>query len=521
MPENSNTIIEDALYLMANGGYEKVHTDAISMIHADVNNPLPYFLLAKLCFDHKNYAKAQELFEKSLTLDPDNLYARVYFAQMLTQTGNHEGARDMLELAAALNTSSAHLADTVGVVYSRIGHHDRAIDWFEKAVSLDPKPANYHYNLAASLQFLGEFDRAGVCYENTLARTPNAYRALSALASLKKQTRANNKIDILHRCFQTMHEDADAKLYLGHALAKTYEDLGEYETSFSWLEKAKADKCQLSPTFDYSATFAAAKQTIDLLPNNTPKLTVSKRTPIFVVGLPRTGTTLVDRIISSHPDVVSCGELNTFANLIKQTTQTRSNLVLDAETLDATKRINLTQVGEQYLRSTQALCGEQPFSIDKMPLNFFYVAVILKALPNARVIVLRRGAMDSCLSNYRQLLTTEHNYYDYTYSLTSTAKFYSAFDNLMCHWQDNLPPERFMQIQYEDIVHDQQNQTQKLLNFCQLDWDEVCMRFHENTAPVSTASSVQVRQPLYANSIGRWRRYGTLLNDLSHDLNGL
>lgn len=518
---NIDNEIKDALHLMAKGKYEEIHSRAVSMIHQNVNNPLPYFLLAKLCFDHKNYIKSRELYEKSLSLDSENIYTVIHFAQMLTQTGDQERARDMIEIAATLNPSTAHLADTVGVVYTRLGHHDKAIQWFEKAVRLDSKPANYHYNLAASLQFLGKFDVAKVSYENTLARTPEAYRALSALVSLSKQTKSDNRIDELLKCFKALNDDSDAKLHIGHALAKTYEDLGEYETSFRWLQKAKADKCNSSPLLEYNSIFETAKKTIDRYPPFNTEFKANQRIPIFVVGLPRTGTTLVDRIISSHRNAVSCGELNTFANLIKKHSKTTSNLVLDADTLRTTSEIDLTKVGEQYLLATQALCGNQKVTTDKMPLNFFYASLILKALPSARVVVLRRGAMDSCLSNYRQLLTTEHNYYDYTYSLTSTAKFYGSFDDLMHHWRANLPSERFMEIQYEDIVHDQENQTKKLLEFCQLDWDEACMRFHENTAPVSTASSVQVRQPLYSNSIGRWQRYGNLLDDLKRDLNGL
>lgn len=134
------------------------------------------------------------------------------------------------------------------------------------------------------------------------------------------------------------------------------------------------------------------------------------------------------------------------------------------------------------------------------------------------MIALRRGAMDSCLSNYRQLFTVQYSYYNYTFDLESTARFYCKYDDLMLHWRAHLPPDRFMEVRYEDIVHDQENQTRELLNFCDLSWDEACLRFHENAAPVSTASSVQVRQPLYSGSIGRWKKYGDALLVLQNAL---
>jgi tetratricopeptide (TPR) repeat protein len=518
-------VIDDNLLLMAKGEYKIVHANAMSLIRTNVGDPAPYLLLAKLCFDHENYVKARELFEKSVSLAPDNIRVLTYFSQALTQLGEHGEAGLFADRAASLAPSNAHIADTLGVVYSRLGFHEKAVLCFQQAVSLDVKPANYHYNLAASLQFLGDFEAAKIAYEESLRRAPELYRALASLVSLEKQSVEKNKIDALLASYQRWKKDSDAVLYIGHALAKTYEDLGDYTTSFEWLKKAKLGKSVTANAFNYEGVFSAAQEpAISNSKTNKALETPSDKLapcPIFIVGLPRTGTTLVDRILSSHRDVVSGGELNTFAELVKRATSTESNLVLDAETLYQANTLELHNVGEQYIEATSALRRNAIRFTDKMPLNFFYAKIILKALPNARVIVLRRGAMDSCLSNYRQLLTTQHSYYDYTYSLKATAQFYRQFDQLMGHWRANLPSNRFMEVQYEDIVFNQQATTEKLLKFCDLEWDDACLRFHENKAPVSTASSVQVRQPLYSGSIGRWKRYGDLLHELKDDLGDL
>ena len=514
-------VIDDNLLLMAKGEYKIVHANAMALIRSNVNDPAPYLLLAKLCFDHENYVKARELFEKSVSLAPDNIRVLTYFSQALTQLGEHGEARLFADRAAILAPSNAHIADTLGVVYSRLGFHEKAVLCFQQAVSLDVKPANYHYNLAASLQFLGDFEAAKIAYEESLSRAPELYRALASLVSLEKQSAEKNKIDALLASYQHCKKDSDAALYIGHALAKTYEDLGDYSTSFEWLKKAKSGKLTTTNAFSYEGVFSAAQEPAISNSKTDKALDKQAESPIFIVGLPRTGTTLVDRILSSHRDVMSGGELNTFAELVKRATSTKSNLVLDAETLSQANTLELHNVGEQYIEATSALRRNAVRFTDKMPLNFFYAKLILKALPNARVIVLRRGAMDSCLSNYRQLLTTQHSYYDYTYSLKATAQFYRQFDQLMGHWRTSLPSNRFMEVQYEDIVFNQQATTEKLLKFCDLEWDDACLRFHENKAPVSTASSVQVRKPLYSGSIGRWKHYGDLLHELKDDLGDL
>jgi hypothetical protein len=198
-----------------------------------------------------------------------------------------------------------------------------------------------------------------------------------------------------------------------------------------------------------------------------------------------------------------------------------STLVLDEETLKTARGIQLEAAAKAYLTQTKPLAAGAPYMVDKMPLNFFYAALMAAAFPKVKIVALRRGAMDSCLSNFRQLFSTQFSYYNYTFDLDDTAYFYRLFDDLMSHWRDVLPADRFMEVHYEDIVHNQEHQTRALLDFCGLPWEEACLRFHENTAAVSTASSVQVRQPLYSGSIGRWKKYGSKLDDLQTALGDL
>jgi tetratricopeptide (TPR) repeat protein len=511
----------EGLKQIALHNYEAVHAQALDMIKSDVTDAVPYFLLGTIAADHGNHLKACELFERAANLEPENARYQAYYGKALTTLGQQNRARAAADKAAAHPIDDALIADTIGVIYSRTGFHEKAVPFFNKAVALDQEPANFHYNLAAALQFLGNFDQAEAAYRETLGRDAKAFRAWSSLVGLKRQSEDDNQLDALIELFDELSGDADAELHLGHAIAKTLEDLNRYEESLDWLHAAKRRKLSSSGinSIPYEKIFAAAKATA-------PETLVSGGNddhvaPIFIIGLPRTGTTLIDRILSSHSQVTSAGELNVFPGLIKEAARTRSNMVMDGETLIKANKLNLSEIGTDYINITKDLARGSARFTDKMPLNFFYASLIHRALPDAHIVALRRGAMDSCLSNYRQLLTVQDSYYRYTYDLEDTAAFYRLFDDLMVHLREHLPADRFLEIHYERIIHDQEKQTRRLLNFCGLDWDEACLRFHENAAPVSTASSVQVRRPLYSDSIDRWKRYGNKLDILKDALGNL
>lgn len=513
----SMTFIRHSLSAISAQRYKDAYDQAINRIRSNVDDAPAYFVLGKIAADHNNHNKALELFEKACGLSPNNEYCQAYYAQMLTLSGDQIKAKRHADFCAELTINDHHIADMLGVVYTRTGFHELAVPWFKKAVALKSNIANYHYNLGASLQFTGDFEGADTAYKACLALDSVNYRALSSLAQLNKQPANSPLMAQLEAAFSKAAGDADAQLHLGHAIAKCLEDNGEYSSSLEWLHKAKAGKQSGASAVDFARIIAGLK----VLPADRADNGIED-SPIFIVGLPRTGTTLVDRIIGSHSQVHSAGELSLFGNLIKQAAKTPSNLSLDSETIAVAANFDsatFEQIGREYLSLTKELSRGAARITDKMPLNFLYCGLILEALPNAKIIVLRRNPMDSCLSNYRQLLTTQQAYYAYTYDLLETAKFYCLFDELMTHWTKTLPEDRFMQVHYEDIVFSQLEQTERLLEFCGLGWEDACLNFHENDAPVSTASSVQVRQPLYSGSIGRWQRYGTQLDELERYLN--
>jgi tetratricopeptide (TPR) repeat protein len=408
------------------------------------------------------------------------------------------------EAAAALDPQDAFTLDTLGVVFSRAGLHERAPAFYERAAK-SGNTAGQYYNLGAALQFLGRFDEARTAYRECLARDPGHARAWSSIIQITRQTKDQNDIAALERALANHAEDADAALNIGHALAKAHEDIGDPAGAMTWLTRAKAKKREMlpyDPQFDNNL-FAAAERSASLPPAGGHR----GAAPIIIVGMPRTGTTLVDRILSSHSQVTSAGELTDFALAMKRMTGTKSAYVLDAETLDAAAGIDAARLGEAYIRAVKETLGVGGRFIDKMPLNAFLSAHILRALPDARVICLRRHPADAVLSNYRQLFATSFSYYAYAYGLESTAHYYVRFDRLIRRFREALPSNRFTEVHYERLVDDLEPEVRRLLDFCGLKFEPACLTFHENAAPVATASAAQVRQPLYRSSLDRWKRY--------------
>jgi tetratricopeptide (TPR) repeat protein len=491
--------------------FRRAHELCLRILTAKPDFADAFFLLAMLCAEHANFAKALELIERSLRIEPDHSEYHAHRGRCLLALHRPREAFEAAARALDRKPNDALTLDTIGVVMSRTGAHAEALEPFRRAVARSPGSAAYQYNLGASLQFVGDFEAAETAYRSALAVEPNLYRAWSSLAQIAPAPLTPTEVTQLEQRLDAGDLDADAELHVCHALAKQHEDLGHYAEAFRYLTRGKRRK---RATLDYSfdadrVLFEAAMRTPAAGPAAAPS-GYSSTEPIFIVGMPRTGTTLVDRILSSHPEVFSAGELTNFGLALKRITGTGGNLVLDAETLAASAHLDGRALGEAYVESTRPRTGHVPRFIDKMPLNFFYVAAIRRALPNAKIICLRRNALDTCLSNYRQLFATSFSYYNYTYELLDTARYYTLFDALARHARETLT-ENYLEVHYEEVVEHTEREARRLIEFCDLEWDAACLAFQDNAAPVATASSVQVRQPIYRTALERWRKYETEL----------
>ena len=458
-----------------------------------------------------------ELIRSALEADPADPEAHAQHGRFLSRLHRDREAVAAAECALALAPTAAVTLDTIGVVLSRAGLHERAIECFEQAVAAESARASLYFNLAASLKFLGRFDEAETAYESCLEHEPRYWRAHSALSQLRRQTTERNHVERLEALLAGGGLDPDAELHLRHALAKELEDLGRHAESFAQLAAGKSRKrAALGYAFERDRRLFDAVTRLFPDPLEPPAADATadapRDAPIFVVGMPRTGTTLVERILSSHSQVASAGESQNFGVLLKRAVGTASPRVLDVETIERSLSVDLPAVGRSYVEQTRP-GGDKPRFVDKMPLNFFYLGHVARALPGARLVVVRRNPLDTCLGNFRQLFALGFSYYDYAYDLLDTGRYYLAFDRLIAHWRGVLPG-RIHELAYEQLVADPRAETARLLEHCGLAWEDGCLAFERNPAAVATASAVQVREPLHARAVGRWRRYERELQPL-------
>ena len=409
---------------------------------------------------------------------------------------------------ASLPPMGPQFLSRVGRAYTMLGAHDRALPYLQRAVNATPFDASAQYAVGAAFLFLGQFDDARRHLKEAVRLEPRHFMAWYSLVDLDKQTAEANHIPRLEALAAQPDTDGTRTLHMGHALAKTYEDMGQYDVAFDKLARGKAVRGAKAAYSDEKedAMFAAAAETANLKGQGFPS-----GAPIFIGGMPRSGTTLVEAILSAHPDVTACGEVAMFPALVKHLSGGSDRHILDAANLREITAADPRDLGRAYLESTRVVAGDTPHFTDKTPLNALYAGLIHWALPNARFICLRRDPMDSVISFYRTMFVATPHVYPSVYDLETAARHYVRFHRLADHWRETLPPDRYREVRYEDLVADQEGETRRLLEFVGLGFDPRTLAFHEQQSMVSTASAVQVRKPMYTSALGRWKRYGDKL----------
>lgn len=492
--------------------FAEAHALCMAMINDRAGAAPAFALLGRIAADHRTFDKGGELYQRAWVLDPENAAYGAGLARCLIGLNREQPALRAAEMALAFGPRDADTFDILGVVFSRVGQQARAAECFRGASKLNPHHPGYLLNLGWAEQYLGDFAAAEAAWRGCLDLDPTNERAMLALVDLVPQTLDRHFTFQLFKLFDLAAGEPNRRLRIGHALSKTFEDQGEPVLALDWLLLAKAARAAAVTGLDAWQTdlfaAAAAPRPADAPPGD------PSDAPIFVFGLPRSGTTLVERILSSHPLVASAGEPMDFALTARRLAGSPTRELMDGATLRAARTADMGRLGADYLAAVRARApGEGRFT-DKAPLNFLYAGLINAALPNARMICLRRHPVDSCLAIFRQMFATEFTYYDWTFALETTARFYLAFDALVAHWRETLPQDRFIEVAYEDVVADQEGRSRALLAWLDLPWDETVLAFHENAAPVATASAVQVRKPIHAGSVGRWKQYGDKLKPM-------
>lgn len=478
-----------------------------------------YFLSGKAEKVANRPKMAREAFERALELDPERYDAAIELAdQYSIARRNGDAARLLKQYSDKLVNSPVYLT-LAGTVYTDIGMSREALPLFRKAHELQPGIDLFQANLAKCAVFVGEFDEARTLYKGLLGRFPQ-HRANHYQYSRLQKARDYTHVDQMKKILEESNEPANRNIPLYFAIGKELEDLEQWDESFEFYKKA-CDTVTEIANYDVASDIALIDKIIEVcdadwlaagehdgLPADPDK------TPVFIVGLPRTGTTLTERIISSHSQVESLGETLFLQMILRRESGVLSKERMIPEMIEKVALTDMKAIADSYLDSLSYRLGDEAFFIEKLPFNFLYLGFIARAWPEARIVHLVRNPMDACFSMYKQVFTWA---YKYSYSLEGLGEYYLAYDRLRKHWQ-NVLKDRMIEVEYESLVNDQEQQTRVLLDRLGLEFEPACLEFDKNQAPSTTASSVQIRDKVHSGSVKKWERYARQLQPLKDRL---
>ncbi len=464
---------------------------------------------------------AEFLLESAVTFEPDNVQLRLDYMQVLRQRQKFAAAQEQAKILHERDPESPVFQSHLAIESMQIGDYERALGLFDAVLERLPEDAATLTSRGHALKTYGRQTDAIASYRAAIAVRPDLGDSYYALANLKTFEFTPAEVAAMHR--QLSRDDLRLmdRVHLNFALGKAHEDLHEYETSFGFYDAGNALKReQLRYSADVMTDelrLQAEVCTADLFANAAGKGCPAPD-PIFILGLPRAGSTLLEQILASHSQVDGTLELPDILAIAQRLkgraggdgSYPRELHELPAETLRA--------LGESYIESTRIHRQGAPFFIDKMPNNFRHIGLIHMILPNAKIIDARRDAMDCCFSGFKQLFADGQQF---TYGLTEIGQYYRDYVDLMAHWDSVLPPGRILRVQHEDVLADLEGQVRRLLDYLELPFEPACLEFHKTERAVRTASSEQVRRPINRSGVAQWKPYELWLDPLKAALGPL
>ena len=532
--------------------------EAIAHFHRaialDPRHALTYNNLGNLLTDLGRLPEGETALRRAIAINPN--YAEAYYNLGNTLAGlgklDEAVAHYQRGIALAPNVANAH--NNLGTALEQQGKLDEAAAAFRRAIALEPAHGAAHYNLGNILRAKADYAAALFHYKQSLAVRPNsadAWNNMGAvlaeqgdlgaareayakavevdptraayhrnLASSKRFEPGDPQLAVMEQLAANVAAVPEReRIDLQFALGKGYADVKDYDRSFRhYLLGNKLKRERLA--YDDAGAVAYMQRTRDVF---SAELLRSKAgggerasKPIFIVGMPRSGTTLIEQIIASHPQAFGAGELFDLDNIVHSLAGLNGSELRFPEVVPTMSSEQLRDVGTRYVAAITALAPHAQRIADKMPWNFHFPGLIHLALPNARIIHARRDPVDTCLSCFTLLFDGDGN--PYTYDLGELGRFYRSYEALMAHWHAVLPPGIMIDVQYEEVVGDLEGEARRIIAHCGLPWDEACLAFHKTRRPVRTSSVGQVRQPIYKSSVGRWRPYREHLRPLLDEL---
>ena len=476
-------------------------------------------LLARIGLERDVLDDAQLLLEAVLDLTPDYHAARFEYAQVLSKRHMHQQAREQTERLLAVDRANRNYRTLHAMTCVGLGLHERAIELYRELLAGATQPADLHLSIAHSLKTLGRREEAIAAYRAAAAARSAYGDAWWSLANLKTYRFEDGELERMREAESAATTSVVDRYHLCFALGKALEDQEQYEKSFEYYARGNALKRAESryrpEVFELNTRLQIEVCTPELFARNTDG-GVRAVDPIFIVGLPRSGSTLIEQILASHSAVEGTHELADLPRIVVDL-QGR-DWSLDnpryPAVLSQMSAADFRRLGEKYLSDTRVYRTGKARFIDKMPNNFRHLGLIHLMLPNARIIDARREPMACCFGNLKQLFAHGQ---EFTYSIEDIARYYRTYLELMRHW-DAVLPGRVLRVQHEDLVDDLEGNVRRLLDYCELEFEPACVEFHRTERSVRTASSEQVRQPIYKEGTDQWRQFEPWIGPLKSAL---
>jgi tetratricopeptide (TPR) repeat protein len=475
---------------------------ALNPDHTDALGNLASALLSK-----GKPADAIAYYKRLLLLKPDHAAAHYSLGVALDAQGAPDAAIDAYQRAMALNPDYAAAHNNLAVVFAAKGNSAGALAHYAKAVASDPNHAEAHNNLGNLYRELGRFDEALAHYGRAIDIRPDNVEAHYHRAEIKTFRRADPDLAALEKLAARADLPAAKTPYIHFALARAFEGLGDYAKAFRHLRKGNDSK-RTQINYDEPRVVRLFERIVTVfdraLLNRFEGSGNPSEAPVFVLGMPRSGSTLIEQILAGHPQIHAAGELGDLEKAGKRP-------VPFPECVLGFDESALGKIGEDYLSRMPVLADGQTRIVNKLPDNFLRIGLIRMILPNARIIHTVRDPIDTCVSCYSRLFTSGQHF---SYDMGELGRYYNRYRRLMDHWKSVLPSAAMLEVSYEDVVNDVEGQARRLIEYCGLPWDDRCVSFHQTRRPVKTASAVQVRQPLFRSSLQRWRKYEPAIGPL-------
>ena len=467
----------------------------------------------------KRPREAAAQFEQALVLQPGQAEVHFKLGNALAALERRREAAAQFERVLALEPGHAEAHNNLGNALAALERPAEALARYERALALKPDSAGAYANKGNLLMELGHVGEARQALEKAVLLAPRWVTPYRHLARARRFAAGDPSLAAMEELAKAMAElGQEERIELHFALAKALADIGQHERSFRHLAQGNALKRQLV-VYDETQTMALFER---IQATFTPELMRGKADlgdpsplPVFIIGMPRSGTTLAEQILASHRKAFGGGELQFFRDAVGSARGPVGTVAFVPEAAAAMTGAELRRLAACYLADTSALAPAAERIVDKQPTNFLMAGLIHLALPKARILHMRRDPVDTCFSCFSQLFA---GHQPYAYDLGELGRYYRAYAQLMEHWRAVLPPGVMLEVQYEALVDDFERQARRIVAHAGLDWDGACLAFHKTERRVRTASMVQVRQPIFRSSVGRARPYGELLRPLREAL---